>query len=597
MSVAATSAPRVIVGMGSCGIAAGAYDVEAAFKDALAGATDTATVEMGRTGCMGLCYREVMVEIRDGEATHVYGDVTAERVPEIVSKHLVGGEPIQEWLILGDEIESVESKLLAGQTRIVLRNCGHIDPESIDDYIARDGYVALRDTIASKLPADVVEIMKASGLRGRGGAGFSTGMKWQFAASAPGDKKYVVCNADEGDPGAFMDRSVLESDPHSVLEGMAICAFAIGADEGYVYCRAEYPLAIKRLNIAIKQAEERGLLGKNIMGSGFDFTLKVKEGAGAFVCGEETALIASLEGQRGMPRIRPPFPATSGLWGKPTNINNVETFANVAWILRNGAEAYSSIGSGTSKGTKVFALTGKVKRSGLVEVPMGMTLRELVFDVAGGMSGDRPAKAVQMGGPSGGCVPEALLDTPIEYEALMQVGAIVGSGGVVVVDESTCMVDLARFFLSFTQDESCGKCVPCRIGTKRMLELVTRVTEGEGVDGDIEELERLANTVKSASLCGLGQTAPNPVLTTLKYFRHEYEEHIAEKRCRAAQCTALSTYIILSDLCRGCLVCKKHCPTNAISGELKQPHKIDANACIKCGVCVSHCAFDAITRV
>jgi NADH-quinone oxidoreductase subunit F len=596
MSDVPSSTTRIIVGMGSCGIAAGAYDVEAAFQEAISGLSDV-SVELGRTGCMGLCYREVMVEVRDGDQTWVYGDVTAPRVADIVEKHILGREPITEWLVLGDGVESAEAELLGKQTRIVLRNCGQIDPENIDDYLATSGYAALRTALTETSPADIVETIKTSGLRGRGGAGFSTGMKWQFAANAPGDKKYVVCNADEGDPGAFMDRSVLESDPHSVLEGMAICARAIGADEGYVYCRAEYPLAIKRLNIAIAQAEECGLLGKDIMGTGFDFTIKVKEGAGAFVCGEETALIASIEGQRGMPRVRPPFPATSGLWGKPTNINNVETFANVAWIIRNGAEAYSAIGSGTSKGTKVFALTGKVKRSGLVEVPMGMTLRELIFDVAGGMSGELPAKAVQMGGPSGGCVPESLFDTPIEYEALMQVGAIVGSGGVVVVDESTCMVDLARFFLSFTQDESCGKCVPCRIGTKRMLEIVTRITEGDGLETDIETLERLASTVSKTSLCALGGTAPNPVLTTLRYFRHEYDEHIAEKRCRAAQCTALSTFTIIAEACSGCGACKKHCPTDAISGETKQPHTIDPDKCIKCGACVSYCRLDAIKRV
>jgi NADH-quinone oxidoreductase subunit F len=596
MSVAASSAPRVIVGMGSCGIAAGAYEVEAAFREALKG-TGAATAELGRTGCMGLCYREVMVEVRDGNRTSVYGDVTVDRVRDIVEKHLIGGTPVEEWLILGEDMESSEAELLDRQTRIVLRNCGHIDPESIDDYLATDGYVALRTALTELEPSAIVETMKASGLRGRGGAGFSTGMKWQFAAGAPGDKTYVVCNADEGDPGAFMDRSVLESDPHSVLEGMAICARAIGSDEGYIYCRAEYPLAIKRLNIAIQQAEDRGFLGKNILGTGFDFTIRVKEGAGAFVCGEETALLASIEGRRGMPRVRPPFPATSGLWGKPTNINNVETYANVAWIIRNGAEAYSATGAGTSRGTKVFALTGKVKRSGLVEVPMGMTLRELVFDVAGGIASQLPAKEVQLGGPSGGCVPESLFDTTIEYETLMQLGAIVGSGGVVVVDESTCMVDLARYFLTFIQDESCGKCVPCRIGTKRMLEIVTRITEGEGSDDDIGELERLANTVRNASLCGLGQTAPNPVLTTLRYFRDEYEEHIREHKCRAHVCAALSTYVVEAEMCKGCDVCKRACPAGAITGELKGVYHIDPDKCVKCGICETKCPFDAIHKV
>jgi NADH:ubiquinone oxidoreductase subunit F (NADH-binding) len=446
-------------------------------------------------------------------------------------------------------------------------------------------------------PDDVIATIRNSGLRGRGGAGFSTGLKWQLAHDAEGELKYMCCNADEGDPGAFMDRAVLEGDPHAVLEGMAIAAYAIGASAGYVYVRAEYPLAVKRLRKAICDAEDRGLLGENIMGTEFTYRVSIREGAGAFVCGEETALIASVEGHRGMPRPRPPFPTTSGLWGHPTCINNVETLANVAWIVAHGAEAYSSIGTGSSKGSKVFALTGHVRHSGLVEVPLGLTLHEMVDEIGGGCAGGRPVKAVQIGGPSGGCLPASLFDTPIEYEALAQVGAVVGSGGLVVVDESTCMVELARYFLAFTQEESCGKCVPCRIGTKRMLEIVTRMTEGKGVPSDIEELEHLAHVIKNTSLCGLGQTAPNPVLTTLRYFREEYEEHVNERKCRACACAALSTYVVIAEACKGCGVCKKNCPVGAISGELKGVHSIDPEKCVKCGICEAKCPFDAIEKV
>lgn len=481
------------------------------------------------------------------------------------------------------------------QQRLVLANCGHMDPEVIEEYIIRGGYEALAIALTKMSPADVVEEVKKAGLRGRGGGGFTTGMKWSFAAKSPGPKKYVVCNADEGDPGAFMDRSVLEGDPHKLLEGMAVCGYAIGADEGYIYCRAEYPLAIKRLKLAIKQAEEKGFLGDNLFGTNFSFHLKIKEGAGAFVCGEETALMASIEGKRGMPRPRPPFPAVAGLWGKPTNINNVETFANVPTIITKGADWYASIGTEKSKGTKVFALTGKVNNTGLVEVPMGITMKEVIFDVGGGIPNGKKFKGAQIGGPSGGCIPESLIDLPIDYDSLIQVGAMMGSGGLVVMDEDTCMVDLARFFLTFTQAESCGKCTPCREGTKRMLEILNRITEGQGKAGDIELLEDLAANIKATALCGLGQTAPNPVLSTLRYFRHEYVAHINEKRCPAGACTSLASYSI-NDACKGCGLCKKECPVSAISGEVKAKHAIDPAVCVKCGACVSKCPFKAIIK-
>jgi len=584
----------VKVGLGSCGIAAGGRRV----FDALSAKLKDSEVDLQQTGCMGMCYKEPLVEVSLSEDERfIYGDVTPEMVERIVDEHVVKGQPILEWLVVaeGDSAPLQEKSPMTGQQRIVLRHCGIIDPESIDDYMAADGYQAIEKVLKTMTPDDVINEVKEAGLRGRGGAGFNTGMKWGFARAAKGSPKYIICNADEGDPGAFMDRSVLESDPHSVLEGMLIAAYAIGASEGYIYCRAEYPLAVRRLKLAISQARKRGLLGKSIMGTDFDFDLKIREGAGAFVCGEETALMMSIEGHRGMPRFRPPFPAQSGLWGKPTNINNVETFANVAWIILNGSAAYNKFGSEKSKGTKVFALAGKVARGGLVEVPMGMSIRDIVFDIGGGTSSDLAFKAVQMGGPSGGCVPAGLADTQVDYDSLQAVGAIMGSGGMLVMDESTCMVDLAKFFLNFTQDESCGKCVPCRIGTKRMLEILERITGGEGKEGDIELLENLAASIKRASLCGLGQTAPNPTLTTIKYFREEYEAHIYDKKCPAKKCRALITYEVIQDACTGCMLCEKYCPTGAISGPKKKPHTIDDVKCVRCGLCMNVCKQKAIT--
>jgi NADH-quinone oxidoreductase subunit F/NADP-reducing hydrogenase subunit HndC len=578
----------------------GSLAVADRFEDATARAGLEETVRVVRTGCHGLCERGPVVVVGDDGV--FYPSVTEDMATTIVEHLAQGGTLVDDFLYRPSDSDEpipryADIPFNATQRRIVLRNCGVIDPEDIDDALGRRAYEGLKRVLEELEPDDLIEEMKASGLRGRGGAGFLTGQKWRFTRNAPGETKYVICNADEGDPGAFMDRSVIEGDPHAVLEGMAIAGYAIGAHDGYVYVRAEYPLAVKRLRLAIEQATERGYLGDDVMGSGFSFRVRVKEGAGAFVCGEETALMASIEGHRGMPRVRPPFPATSGLWGKPTCINNVETLANVGWIAAHGAGEYASIGTGDSKGTKVFALTGKVRYSGLVEVPMGMTVRHLVEDIGGGCGSGRACKAVQIGGPSGGCLPAELMDTPIEYEALAEVGAIVGSGGLVVVDDKTCMVDLARFFLSFTQDESCGKCVPCRIGTKRMLEIVTAITEGRGQEGDIAKLERLAHDVKRASLCGLGQTAPNPVLTTIQYFREEYEEHISERRCRAGLCAELSRFVIHEELCKGCTVCVKHCPSGAIWGERKEPHVISDETCVKCGVCVEKCPFDAIERV
>jgi len=552
-----------------------------------------------QTGCHGMCEAGPIVIVYP-EGTF-YTHVKPQDAKEIVAEHLLKGRVV-ERLLYKEAMHSEavphynELPFYSKQVRLTLRNCGYIDPDSLEEYIARDGYQALAKVLTEKTPEQVVEDMKTSGLRGRGGGGFSTGMKWMFCAKSPGPKKYVICNADEGDPGAFMDRSLLEGDPHAIIEGMAIGAYAMGADEGYIYCRAEYPLAIKRLLKSIGDAEEAGLLGENILGTGFNFTLHVKEGAGAFVCGEETALMNSIEGKRGMPRPRPPFPAIKGLWEKPSNINNVETWANVAQIMFHGPEWYANYGYEKSRGTKVFALTGKVNNTGLVEVPMGTTIREVVFDIGGGIMGGKKFKAVQIGGPSGGCLTEEHLDLPISYESLTAAGAIMGSGGLVVVDEETCMVDMARFFLEFTQRESCGKCIPCREGTKKMLDILIRITEGKGREEDIDNLIYLGTQIKTASLCGLGQTAPNPVLTTLRYFRHEYEAHIREKRCPAGACKALITITIDPAKCVGCTKCTKACPVKAISGTVKQPHLIDQDLCIKCGACVEVCPFKAIDK-
>jgi NADH-quinone oxidoreductase subunit F len=583
---------KILVGLGTCGIAAGAEKTFAALAARASGGE--LRFDLEKTGCIGMCYREPLVEIREDDGSRFqYGNVTPEKVERLLEDHVVQGKRIEEWLVWADDGRGSERAYFTHQTRIVLRNSGKINPESLDDYLAADGYEALRRVLSQNDPDALIASIVDSGLRGRGGAGFLTGMKWRFTRLAEGARKFIICNADEGDPGAFMDRSVLESDPHSVLEGMAIAAFAIGAHDGYIYVRAEYPKAIERLNIAIGQAEAAGFLGDDVCGAGFSFHVKLKEGAGAFVCGEETALMASIEGKRGMPRIRPPFPATKGLWEYPTSINNVETFANVPWIVLNGAKTFAAIGTANSKGTKVFAMAGKIKRGGLVEVPMGIPIRDIVFDVCGGIKKDRKFKAVQMGGPSGGFIPAELQDTVIDYESINKTGAIMGSGGLVVMDDTTCMVDVTRFFLEFTQRESCGKCTFCRVGTKRMLEILTRICDGNGKEGDVELLEQLASLVKNTSLCGLGQTAPNPVLTAIKYFRSEFEAHITNKRCPAHQCKPLLTYTIL-DSCVGCLICKKVCPTKAISGELKQLHVIDQSKCSHCGECHKACRVDAI---
>ncbi len=581
----------VKVGLASCGVAAGAVPIYETLVESLRGRDD---VEIKKVGCIGFCYMEPLVEVeRDGKSV-TYGKVDTALAKEIAESHATRGEIVQRAVILDPSAKACENDRMDSQVRIVLRNSGIIDPEKIDEYIAREGYSALRKALSMK-PEQVIEEVLASGLRGRGGAGFPTGLKWKFARGAKGDKKYFVCNADEGDPGAFMDRSVLESDPHSILEGMAIGAWAIGADEGIIYCRAEYPLAIKHLNTALDQAREKGFLGEDILGSGFNFDIHIKEGAGAFVCGEETAKIASIEGKRGMPRPRPPFPANSGIFGKPTNINNVETIANIPWIIHNGSARFAELGIGKSRGTKVFALAGKIKRGGLAEVPMGMPLREVIFGVAGGIAEDRKFKAVQLGGPSGGCIPESLLDTPVDYESINATGAIMGSGGMVVMDESTCIVDVAKFFLAFVQKESCGKCPFCRIGTKRMLEILERISSGEGVMEDLDTLYDLALQVKEGSLCGLGQTAPNPVLTTLKYFREEYEAHIRDRKCPAKVCTGLIHYVIDPVKCIGCTLCARNCPVSCIEGAPKKPHAIDDEKCIRCGQCKKVCPVGAIS--
>jgi len=584
---------QVTVGLSSCGIAAGAQDVMDTFEREIA--ARGLDVKLRRTGCIGMCYREPIVDVETGVGGRItYGGVTSADVPRIIDEHLIGGKPVDELAVRAEERELPDETYYARQVRLVLRNAGRIDPESIDEYVEAGGYAALEKALNEMTPESVIEEVKASGLRGRGGAGFPTGRKWELAAKQPPGQKYAIVNADEGDPGAFMDRSILEGDPHSILEGLAIAAYAMGATEGYIYVRAEYPLAVKRLGIAIRAAEERGYLGEDILGTGVDFHVHVKEGAGAFVCGEETALMASIEGKRGMPTLRPPYPAVKGLWGRPSNINNVETYANVAWIIANGAAAFAQYGTDTSKGTKVFALAGKIERGGLVEVPMGISLREVILEIGGGIPGGHELKAVQLGGPSGGCLPESLADIKVDYESVTKSGAIMGSGGMVVMDDTTCMVDVARFFLNFTQNESCGKCTFCRIGTKRMLEILERICAGEGEEGDIERLEELGTKIVSSSLCGLGQSAPNPVLTTIKYFRDEYEAHIRDKRCPAHVCRALVTYEIDPEKCTGCTLCARVCPVGAATGEKKQPHVIDQDLCTKCDACRQACRFDAI---
>ncbi|MBN1578103.1 MAG: NADH-quinone oxidoreductase subunit NuoF [Chitinispirillaceae bacterium] len=588
----------VAVGMGTCGLSAGAQAVYDAWRDCLS--DSNGGFILMPTGCIGMCYREPLVEIRNNGTRTIYGDVTPERVREIYKNHILNEKPLHDAMVLeisgGGDMTGPEASFLRPQKRIVLRNCGYINPESIEDTELHGGYRAMRTALLQMSPETIIATMEESGLRGRGGAGFPTGRKWSFCASQKSDVKYVVCNADEGDPGAFMDRAVLESDPHSVLEGMIICGKAIGAHNGYIYCRAEYPLAIKRLNLAIKDARSKGYLGENIMNSGFGFDIVIKQGAGAFVCGEETALFASIEGQRGMPRIRPPFPAEKGLWQKPTNNNNVETFANVGWIIDHGAKEFMRLGTEKSRGTKVFALAGKVMRGGLAEVPMGTSINDLVNTIGGGIKHGRKFKAIQIGGPSGGCIPSAMASTPVDFENIPKTGAIMGSGGMVVLDDTTCMVEMARYFLEFTQNESCGKCTFCRIGTLRMLEILKRITRGEGIKDDIEKLSLLARQIREASLCALGQTAPNPVLTTLKYYPEEYEAHITQKKCPAHQCTALTDFRIDASKCTGCTLCAKQCPVGAISGTRKTPHSIDTAKCVRCGKCISTCTFGAIYK-
>lgn len=581
---------QVKIGLASCSIAAGAAKVYDLLNEALV----QEGIYIQRTGCRGLCYCEPQVEVISPEGkSYLYGNVNLANASRIVTEHIQRGVPAEDFLLQGPDKDGEAGSFLGKQQRFLLHNCGEIDPENIQSYLDAGGYSGLKKALALTQQEIIAEI-KASGLRGRGGAGFPTYLKWSFASQAKGAQKYVICNADEGDPGAFMDRSILESDPHSVLEGMLIAAYAIGANLGYIYIRAEYPLAIRRLKVAIAQAKEHYFLGHDILGAGFDFDIYIREGAGAFVCGEETALIASIEGKRGMPRFRPPFPVEAGLFGRPTSINNVETFANVPRIIALGASAYSVYGTEESKGTKVFALAGKVNRGGLIEVPMGMTIREIVFEIGGGISSGKPLKAVQTGGPSGGCIPATLEDTPLDYESLKKIGAIMGSGGLLVMDEETCMVDVAKFFLSFTREESCGKCTFCRVGTEQMLRILERITAGEGKEEDIATLQTLGERIQAGSLCGLGQTMPNPVLTTIKYFREEYEAHVREKMCPAKVCKALIDYEIVSENCKGCGLCVKQCPVGAISGEKKAPHVIAAENCLRCGLCINSCKFNCI---
>ncbi len=588
---------HLLVCAGTSCVSGGSLDLRDALVEEIKKRGLQDEVMVATTGCNGFCAVGPLLIVHPEGI--FYKELHKEDVPHFVEEQLIKGRAVKEHLFEEKERKEVIPKMndinfFKNQILLALKNRGLIDPEVIDEYIGRDGYMGAAKALNEMTPEQIVDEMKKSGLRGRGGAGFPTGLKWSFCHDAKGDKKYILCNADEGDPGAFMDRSILESDPHALLEGMIIGGKAIGASKGYIYVRAEYPLAIERLNVAIAQAKEYGLLGKDILGSGFDFDIELYFGAGAFVCGEETALMQSIEGKRGMPRPRPPFPAHKGLWASPTVLNNVETYANVPSIILRGSEWFSGLGTEKSKGTKVFALTGCVKNIGLIEVPMGTPLRTIVYDVGGGIEGDRPLKAVQIGGPSGGCLPESLIDTPVDYESITKTGAIMGSGGMVVMDDKSCMVDVARFFLSFTAEESCGKCTPCRVGTTVLLNKLIDITEGRGKPGDIELLESLSKNIIASSLCGLGQTAPNPILTTIRYFRHEYEAHINDKKCPAGVCKALITYSIIADKCKGCGLCKKKCPQDCITGEKKQPHVIDVEKCITCGACYDVCKFDAV---